>query len=591
VGKKQIAVFGAICGVALLLYPGCGSSKNGFGPGSSGGDDPQFGDHDGGGGDGGDGIFNDGSIGGGGCTNSPGGPGPVVRKCTAAAANECDGQHELPGFPPNGTHGNGFDDDCDGLVDEGCSCPGAGVTKDCWLVPASQTANGQPVGWCKENAKGSLDCKGGEFPLWSGQCRGAQPPYADDACTPGDFDCDGKDQNAKSKDCSCVPGKVVCPTTPIVTSPYPPPTNLPVKIDGKAWFDPPATASQATNWRWTLRGGDCDNILPHPTFALFPIQDGTATPIGVQANNLGVSNKEHGIFWSGANPIVYPAFSLSGDYVLTGEFDAFGEHHSCTQKIQVRAPGIRAEACWDTEPQLADLDLHMARVDGFSCGTQGWSGTCADQDCFYKSCAGFNAVNWKYPPSAASACVGWGSETNQPACANPRLDRDANGISGICAPGITNPSAIGFGFIFCGPENINVDQPSDGSTYAVSLKYFGGDIATSAHVNIYCNGERVLASGYDPVTGNAFPKLTQGGSDPDPNVNGDLWKVALVQAHVSGGTLRCDVTPTHSKSPRAQNDGSTSYCVDNSSKDGASSITRFTAGGGAPANGDALCFH
>ena len=43
---------------------------------------------------------------------------------------------------------------------------------------------------------------------------------------------------------------------------------------------------------------------------------------------------------------VYPAFSLSGDYLLTGSFTLSGTQYTCSVKIQVRAPGIRAEGCW-----------------------------------------------------------------------------------------------------------------------------------------------------------------------------------------------------------------------------------------------------
>jgi hypothetical protein len=42
---------------------------------------------------------------------------------------------------PNGTSGNGSDDDCDGLVDEGCACRPdypVGTTRGCWLVPPRQ---------------------------------------------------------------------------------------------------------------------------------------------------------------------------------------------------------------------------------------------------------------------------------------------------------------------------------------------------------------------------------------------------------------------------------------------------------------------
>src|SRR5215831_18817127 len=136
------------------------------------------------------GVLNEGSIDAEpSCTPDAGGPGPVTRVCMGATNNECDGKHDLPGFAANGTGGNGFDDDCDGLVDEGCECVAPGITKDCYLVPASQTAAGSPVGWCAQNSKGTVDCikNSNEFNgTWSGQCRGAQPPFPDDICAKGD---------------------------------------------------------------------------------------------------------------------------------------------------------------------------------------------------------------------------------------------------------------------------------------------------------------------------------------------------------------------------------------------------------------------
>ena len=48
-------------------------------------------------------------------------------------------------------------------------------------------------------------------PVWDGECRGAQPPFADDVCAPGDFDCDGRDLNSRSQDCNCRVD-VRCPT-------------------------------------------------------------------------------------------------------------------------------------------------------------------------------------------------------------------------------------------------------------------------------------------------------------------------------------------------------------------------------------------
>jgi hypothetical protein len=599
VKKNVLPALGALGLLAVTLSAGCSASK-GDGFTDDGGGPLGFGVGD----DGGPGStnnggnLNDGSPEGGWiCVPDAHGPGPVQRTCVhyGSDTNECDGHHDLPGFAPNGTGGNGFDDNCNGLVDEGCSCPGAGLTKDCYLVPASQTAGGVPVGWCATNSKGTVDCAGSEFPTWSGQCRGAQPPFADDICSPGDFNCDGKEENSKTENCSCGQGDFACPTNPLVTVPYPPPTALPLKVDGSIWFPNPAMIKGTTNWKWTLVGGDCDNILPHPTFAMFPSPDGTTTPIGTEVDALGTSGKEHGFMWSAGTTYFYPAFSLSGDYIVTGEFDMGGQHRSCSQKIQVRAPGIRAEACWDTLGDGIDLDLHMARVDGFStCQKKGWSSiTCDNEDCFYFDCMGVNTASsaWGYSSSPTSSCVGWGSQTSG-SCENPRLDRDANGVSGVCDKKVVNPNQGGVGGFgtdggFCGPENINVDAPIDGSTYAVGVKYWSGASQAKTHVNVYCDGARVLSTGYNPVTNIQYPVLTQQGG----NATGDLWKVALIKANSVGGVLNCDVTPTHSQHPRPATDGTASFCVDNAGTDSSNAISQLTPSGGAPSNSDALCWH
>jgi hypothetical protein len=70
-----------------------------------------------------------------------------------------------------------------------------------------------------------------------------------------------------------------------------------------------------------------------------------------------------------------------------------------------------------------------------------------------------------------------------------------------------------------------------------------------------------------------------------------MWKVALVTTSVTGGVLSCNVTPTQSTTPDATRDGSTAYCVDNASLQGANSQTYLTTGGGVPATANALCYH
>jgi hypothetical protein len=49
--------------------------------------------------------------------------------------------------------------------------------------------------------------------------------------------------------------------------------------------------------------------------------------------------------------------------------------------------------------------------------------------------------------------------------------------------------------------------------------------------------------------------------------------------------------PTQSMTPDSMRDGSSSYCVDDATTDGAKSQALLTASGGVPANANALCFH
>jgi hypothetical protein len=99
---------------------------------------------------------------------------------------------------------------------------------------------------------------------------------------------------------------------------------------------------------------------------------------------------------------------------------------------------------------------------------------------------------------------------------------------------------------FCAPENINIDNPNDGDKFVVGVNHYanhGGTSQARPHVNLYCNGERVLSVGFNPVTSQTMPLLQTPGDDQ----SGDLWTVGTIQAHVSGGTLSsCDVTTTPS---------------------------------------------
>ncbi|MBK7857170.1 MAG: hypothetical protein IPJ65_00845 [Archangiaceae bacterium] len=533
----------------------------------------------------------------GGCGPIDAGHPPLPRRCVPQTVSECDGTTDtiltgggVQSALLNGSSGNGFDDDCDGLADEGCACPGNGQTKDCWLVPATQAdpTSKQAVGWCNPNAKGSLDCAGGELATWSGVCRGANAPARHDTCAPGDFNCDGLAGNNDQAGCACAT-EVVCPTQAVTFAPYPAPTLLPL-IDGSQWITDVAARGAATNWTWTVLGGDCDNVLTFPTFALYNnansttanARKGARTPVkfdaalGRYVSTAGeplISMQAVNFGTGAAGGQLHPAFALSGDYIVQGEFDLDGHHYTCTQKVQVRAPGIRAELCWDTVNNN-DIDLHFARLQGTTCPNQGWDTTCGakGQDCYWSNCANGD-MGWGYPASATTACHGWGSKRGASApCSNPRLDRDnidcdRNQADPQVASGAGTPTG------YCGPENINLDNPNDNDKFVIGVNHFGNNRGTSAarpHVNVYCNGSRVLSVGYNPATGQTgFPLLKNQGSDS----SGDIWAAAVVTAHVTAGNLSsCDVdtVPSHHADPTrdgtaASAGAGNAICVDSKS--------------------------
>jgi uncharacterized protein YfaP (DUF2135 family) len=154
---------------------------------------------------------------------------------------------------------------------------------------------------------------------------------------------------------------------------------------------------------------------------------------------------------------------------------------------------------------------------------------------------------------------------------------------------VANPYAVGDDTTggFCGPENINIDAPSSGSKYAVAVKYYGGDAPSRTHVNVYCNGARVLSTGYNPVTAVNYPQLTTSGQDSD----GDMWKVGLVTITGTGAAMQCAVDPTVSKTPVPVLDGPTGFCVDNTTTNGSNSVRYLAPNGVVPASAGAMCWH
>ena len=96
---------------------------------------------------------------------------------------------------------NGLDDDCNGIVDDGCSCD-AGVTQPCYTGAVSTRG----IGACKD---GTQACDGGAL----GACQGSVTP-ATETCNGIDDDCNGIVDDG----CPCQPGETQdCYTGPAGT--------------------------------------------------------------------------------------------------------------------------------------------------------------------------------------------------------------------------------------------------------------------------------------------------------------------------------------------------------------------------------------
>ncbi len=352
--------------------------------------------------------------------------------CASPVADDCN----VGGPDPC----NGSDDNCNGQVDEGCTCT-PGAVQECFLGPPGR----RDVGACVD---GHQTCTGsGEFTMW-GDCTGGIRPDSE-ACDSVDSDCNGcVDDNP-----ACCEVDLACPTSM--------PDGLPFQnyvIDGTDFYGGTVTA-----WQWEVHGGPCDVLF----------ETTTGTPINQSFTLTGATT---------STLTFHP--TLSGDYTITVRMTLpGGTTYECTFIVHIGGPGLRIEMCSNRSGNT-DLDLHVHKPGT----TTNWfrlaSGSTNTDDCFYSDCTATDTTiaNWGYAASPLANCSGGpegASWTSVGSCRNPRLDIDSIYDEGY-------------------PENTNIDNPVNGATYRVMVAYYGGTGNVNPLVNIYCGGYLISSYGVAP---------------------------------------------------------------------------------------------
>lgn len=396
------------------------------------------------------------------------------------SVNACEpgcGPAELCG---DANHGNGLDDDCDGTVDEECTCV-SGESRPCFLGPPDR----RNVGAC---ADGIAYCN--EFGLWAACGSGVFPSA--ETCNGADDDCNGITDDLEG--CSSA---VMCPgnetASPLSTHHF---------IGDRVY------TGAARSWHWSI---ECPASVP-----------------GELCPRLASPNAE--------NTDVY--FTASGAYRarLTVTLED-GTEASCAWSVYVQGDGLRVELNWDTMTRGTDVDLHLHRWTRDGVDTDFFE---LDDDCYWRNCR--PTYNYDWPGHGTSSLANCenaphgGAEHHRMRgyCTNPRLDVDTNGTDGFCDPEQTDPNELDF----CAPENINIDRPVIGMPYRIMVNYFKAyefEGRTNASVNIYCGGALRGAFGLDPLV-----FLENGDEQGAAN---DNWYVADVVFFEGECGLDCTIYP------------------------------------------------
>ena len=380
---------------------------------------------------------------------------------------------------------NGLDDDCDGEVDEGCSCS-PGQTQACFLGPKNYRNKGtchDGTQTCKVTMRGTRSVG-----RW-GECVGGISP-TQDVCDNADNNCNGCDD-----DKLCCAPPIDCAYNLTADGDF-----LPFKykiIDGKQIYDTGHKFNDAdtATWTWTLTKGPCDEVLGKVNSY---VKGGKTL---AEVGDVDTDNGTQSTVVSGVGLSQFKVkFRLSGNYKIHLKVDrGNGEIYECEWVIKVVSAGLRIELCWDTN-NTVDVDLHM----GKNGKTTDWASSSA---CYFST----KNPDWGYPTTPNYDKDGnWKESMN-----NPRLDIDN-----------VHAGAI--------PENINIDNPNPDDVFRVGARYFPSTSPSNAPthpvINVYCGGTLKATYGVDPQVNNF-------------STANDFWKVVEVKWVGDYSSDACELTP------------------------------------------------